>query len=97
MIKQSKILFMEITKQTLKDLLKRKVVQITFKKKDGTERVMKCTLQEDLVPIYEKKTERVRKQNDETLAVWDLEKEAFRSFLVDSVTDYHAVTEGYEL
>ena len=88
---------MQITKQELKDLLKRKVVQITFKKKDGTERVMKCTLQEDLVPIYEKKTERVKKLNEETLAVWDLEKDSFRSFKVDSVIDYRALEEGYEL
>jgi hypothetical protein len=88
---------MILTKDALKDLLKRKVVKITFKKKDGTERVMKCTLQEDLVPIYEKKTERVKKQNDETLAVWDLEKDSFRSFKVDSVIDYRAIEEGYEL
>ena len=88
---------MTTTKQELKDLLKRKVVQITFKKKDGTERVMKCTLQEDLVPIYEKKTERVKKLNEETLAVWDLEKDSFRSFKLDSVIDYRALEEGYEL
>ena len=88
---------MTANKDTLKDLLKRKIVQITFKKKDGTERIMKCTLQEDLVPIYEKKTERVKKQNDETLAVWDLEKDSFRSFKLDSVIDYRAIEEGYEL
>ena len=88
---------MTANKDTLKDLLKRKIVQITFKKKDGTERVMKCTLQEDLVPIYEKKTERVKKQNDETLAVWDLEKDSFRSFKLDSVIDYRTLEEGYEL
>jgi hypothetical protein len=97
MIKQYKILFMKITKQILKDLLKHKIIQITFKKKDGTERVMKCTLQEDLVPIYEKKTERVKKQNDETLAVWDLEKDSFRSFKLDSLIDYQIIEEGYEL
>lgn len=88
---------MTANKDTLKNLLKRKIVQITFKKKDGTERVMKCTLQEDLVPIYEKKTERVKKQNDETLAVWDLEKDSFRSFKLDSVIDYRTIEEGYEL
>ena len=88
---------MKITKQILKDLLKHKIIQITFKKKDGTERVMKCTLQEDLVPIYEKKTERVKKQNDETLAVWDLEKDSFRSFKLDSLIDYQIIEEGYEL
>ena len=84
-------------KDTLKDLLKRKIVQIKFKKKDGSERVMKCTLQEDVVPIYEKKTERVKKQNDETLAVWDLEKDSFRSFKINSVIDYQVIEEGYEL
>ena len=88
---------MTTNKDTLKDLLKKKVVQIKFKKKDGSERVMKCTLQEDIVPIYEKKTERVKKQNDETLAVWDLEKDSFRSFKLDSVIDYQVLEEGYEL
>jgi hypothetical protein len=86
-----------ITKDTLKDLLKKKVVNVKFKKKDGSERVMKCTLLSDLVPIYEKKTERTRPENEGTLAVWDLEKEAFRSFKIDSVIDYHTIEEGYEL
>lgn len=88
---------MTTNKEHLKDLLKRKIVQIKFKKKDGSERVMKCTLQEDIVPIYEKKTERVKKQNEETLAVWDLEKDSFRSFKLDSVIDYQVLEEGYEL
>ena len=84
-------------KQTLKDVLKRKVVKIKFKKKDGSERLMKCTLLSDLVPVYEKKTQRIKPENEETLAVWDLDKEAFRSFKIDSVIDYHVVEEGYEL
>jgi hypothetical protein len=88
---------MTTTKDTLKDLLKRKIVQIKFKKKDGTERTMKCTLLEDMVPIYEKKTERVKKVNEEVLAVWDLDKEAFRSFKLDSLLDYQILEEGYEL
>ena len=88
---------MEITKQKLKELLKKKVIKVTFKKKDGSERVMKCTLQEDIVPIYEKKTERVKKVNDEVLAVWDLEKDSFRSFKLDSLIDYQIIEEGYEL
>ena len=58
---------------------------------------MKCTLLSDLVPVYEKKTERIRPEKEETLAVWDLEKEAFRSFKVDSVIEYSVLEEGYEL
>jgi len=84
-------------KDTLKDLLKRKILKITFKKKDGTERTMNCTLLEDIVPVYEKKTERVKKVNEEVLAVWDLDKEAFRSFKLDSLIDYQVLEEGYEL
>jgi hypothetical protein len=86
-----------ITKEKIKDLLKRKIVNVKFKKKDGTERTMKCTLLSDLVPVYEKKTERTKPENEGTLAVWDLEKEAFRSFKIDSVIDYQVLEEGYEL
>jgi len=85
------------TKNSLRTLLKEHIVTVKFKKQDGTERTMKCTLLSDLVPVYEKKTERIKLENEETLAVWDLEKKAFRSFKVDSVIDYHVVEEGYEL
>ena len=89
---------MTTTKQELKDLLKKKIVQITFKKKDGTERVMKCTLKENILPVVEaREPKHIKKDNENVITVWDLEKEAFRSFRVDSVTDYHVVTEGYEL
>lgn len=88
---------MSTNRDTFNDLLKRKIVQIKFKKKDGTERVMKCTLREDVVPVYEKKTERVKKTNDGVLAVWDLEKDSFRSFKLESLIDYWIIEEGYEL
>lgn len=59
---------------------------VTFTKKDGTERVMHCTLREDAIPPYEKKTDTVREKNDELLSVWDLESRGWRSFRWDSVT-----------
>jgi hypothetical protein len=85
------------TKQLLKELLQKKVVQIKFKKKDGSERLMKCTLLSDIVPVYEKKTDRKKKENEDTLAVWDIEKDSFRSFKLDSIISYQALEEGYEL
>ena len=88
---------MVINKTDLKQLLKKNTVEIKFKKKDGSERVMNCTLISDVVPVYEKKTERVRPDNDNLLAVWDLDKEAFRSFKLDSVIDYKVLEEAYEL
>ena len=86
-----------VKKQTLKDLLKQKILSVTFKKKDGTERIMKCTLLANVVPVYEKKTERTKPENENTLAVWDLDKDAFRSFKLESVIDYFVLEEGYEL
>ena len=59
-------------------------VYVTFTKKDGEEREMRCTLNEELAPHYEKKTE--RKVNDEVCFVYDLDKDAWRSFRFDSVT-----------
>ena len=89
--------FMTMNKQKLTELLKKKVINVKFKKKDGSERLMKCTLLSDIVPAYEKKTNQTKNQNDNVLAVWDLDKQAFRSFRIDSVTDYQIVSEGYEL
>lgn len=86
-----------ITKPELIKLLNKKVLKIAFTKKDGTERLMKCTLLEDIVPKYEKKTERVKKINENILSVWDVEKDEFRSFKLDSLLSYSVLEEGYEL
>lgn len=58
--------------------------QVTFTKKDGTERTMNCTTKSELVEAYEKKTDRA--PNEETCFVYDLDKLAWRSFRFDSVT-----------
>jgi len=60
-------------------------VFVSFIKKDGTLREMRCTLNEEIVPKYEKTTETVRKKNDEVMAVFDLDKNEWRSFRFDSV------------
>ena len=67
----------------LVERLERGEVIVTFTKKDGTERVMKCTLHEGVIPVIE--TKGARKPNDEVLAVWDMDKNAWRSFRLDSI------------
>jgi hypothetical protein len=59
--------------------------KITFLKKDGTERVMNCTLKSDLTEDYEKKTDRVKESNPDVCPVFDLDLKAWRSFRFDSV------------
>lgn len=61
---------------------------ITFTKVDGTERVMKCTLEADkLPPVVIKEDSKPRKQSDSTkaLRVFDLEIKEWRSFTIKNI------------
>ena len=87
-----------ITKSTLEKLLKQEILEIKFKKKDGSDRTMLCSLRKEFLPKQEiNETKKVKKENENALAVWDLEKDSFRSFRIDSVTNYQIVSEGHEL
>jgi WYL_2, Sm-like SH3 beta-barrel fold len=82
------------TKEDLIKLLKEKVVTVKFKKKDDSIRKMVCTLSEDYLPdpedVVEGQEKKKKKENPNTLPVWDLEKLAWRSFRVDSVVEYES-------
>ena len=70
----------------LKGALYSNEITVTFTKKDGTERVMKCTLDPEILPaapVTESKTE--RKKSENTMAVYDLEAQSWRSFTIKSV------------
>ena len=57
---------------------------VVFQKVDGTLREMHCTLKPEYLPPLE--GGHVSKPlNDEVLAVWDLDKNGWRSFRLDSV------------
>ena len=73
------------TKNNIMEFLKANVAEVRFTKSDGTERIMKCTLKEDLVVAYNKKTDRTKEANNDIVPVFDVEKNEWRSFRVDSV------------
>lgn len=75
-------------KQTLTNKLKQGTCTVTFNKVDGSERVMRCTLQESMLPQYEKKATRNKVVADNLLSVYDVEANDWRSFRVDSVTSF---------
>ena len=83
-----------ITRDELTNLLKQKVVTIRFKKRDNSIRKMVCTLSEEYLPepepLVEGEVKKTKKENPNTLPVWDLEKLAWRSFRVDSVVEYES-------
>jgi hypothetical protein len=79
-------------KYELKEILSNTVSTVVFTKVDGTEREMKCTLlpeylpQKPVVEGQQLLTEALpRKENPDTLAVWDMESNGWRSFRTDSV------------
>lgn len=76
-----------LNKQSIQSELTKGPLLVTFTKKDGTRRAMKCTLAEWLVPQPEAtdKAPRVVVENDNLIKAYDLENSGWRSFNVDSV------------
>lgn len=70
-------------------ILHNNICVVTFTKRDGSERVMRCTLKTEhlpVLPVVESTTAKTpRKKSDTTISVWDLDKSAWRSFTLDSV------------
>ena len=78
----------KLFKKWLKSHLKFGPVTVTFTKKDGSERVMKCTTNPTYVmfkdpSILESKKE--RKVNEDVMPVYDMESNAWKSFRWESV------------
>ena len=57
---------------------------VTFTKKDGTERVMKCTRSLALIP-EDQHPKNGAGDSDSTLRVFDLDKNEWRSFIVENI------------
>lgn len=73
-------------KDWLKGVLREGIVTVDFVKKDGTARTMKCTLSENQIPVENVPKGIGKAQNDEVLAVFDVEANGWRSFRYDSLT-----------
>ena len=74
----------------VKDVLVKDLVEVTFTKINGDERIMTCTLQPDTLPKVvvkegEEKKERVIKNPEKSLAVYDTKAEGWRSFLIRNI------------
>jgi len=69
----------------LRGVLKMHETTIFFTKKDGTERKMLCTLNENTIPSEFAPKNTGKKQSEDAVSVFDLENEGWRSFRWDSV------------
>lgn len=75
-------------KDAVVKMLKESVCTVKFTKKDGTERVMKATLKDDVVkPLMEANgtSTSSRKSNPNQVCVIDVEKNAWRSFNIETL------------
>lgn len=76
----------EVFSNWIRGVLITSVPTITFTKKDGTERIMKCTLRPDLLPVQEiVEGKEPRKQNDSIMSVFDIDANGWRSFTIRNV------------
>ena len=79
-------------KYELKEIITNSVSTVVFTKLDGTERELKCTLLPEYLPaqpvvegqqlLIEGLT---KAENPNTLSVWDMENNGWRSFRIDTV------------
>lgn len=72
-------------REWLRELLRSENVTITFTKKDGTERKLLCTLSESKIPSEKSPKNSGKAKPADSIAVFDLENQDWRSFRFDSV------------
>lgn len=95
---------MEFTKLSVSTQLRESICKVVFTKTDGSERVMKCTLKEDVLKPYieeiekrnaqmlaEGKVVKQKAENPNLLSVIDLENNGWRSFKIDSIKSIEVI------
>ena len=74
-----------LTRNEFLERLQKNVVLVNFTKVNGEVRNLRCTLQESYIPKSERANQANRYHNDSVMNVWDVEKDDWRSFRLDSV------------
>lgn len=82
----------ELTREYMISELQKRVCRVIFKKVNGEERDMQCTLIEDVLPPARKddpvSQKKVRAVNEEVIVAFDTLKCEFRSFRVANVVSF---------
>jgi hypothetical protein len=81
-----------MTREEMMEQLVKRECRVIFRKANGEERNMICTLQESVVPTATKADPitqtKERSLNYEVIPVWDVKAHGWRSFRVDSVISF---------
>ena len=83
-------------REVLVEGLKRNLMKVVFTKVNGEERIMNCTLHESVLP--EQFISGIKKkENMDTISVWDIDNDGWRSFRMDSIKEVKVVEAVKEL
>jgi hypothetical protein len=83
-------------REVLVEGLKRNLMKVVFTKVNGEERTMLCTLHESVLP-EPTITESTKKVNPDTISVWDIDNNGWRSFRMDSIKEVKVIEAVKEL
>lgn len=74
-------------KESLQEILRKGECEVIFRKNDGSEREMVCTLKQEYLPLPDesKKTKVKKADNPGVITVWEVDIGEWRSFRVDSI------------
>jgi hypothetical protein len=61
-------------------------LEVTFTKKDGSERKMICTRSNEIIPFNEESEKWKQSNSPDNLPVWDVEAHGWRAFRIDRIT-----------
>ena len=80
-----------MTRNEMIEHLQAQVCRVVFKKINGEERNMECTLMENVLPKATKdplSQKKARAVNEAVIVAWDVNKDDFRSFRVENVVSF---------
>ena len=80
-----------MTREEMINELREKTCRVIFKKVNGEERDMQCTLINDVLPLRVSEPKKERPVNENTIVAFDINKEAYRSFRVENVISFTCV------
>jgi hypothetical protein len=81
---------MMMNRSEMIEQLQNHICEVSFTKVNGDERVMTCTLMDVFLP----ETKGNSKNNEEVIPVYDVMADGWRSFRVDSVTNFVTVVDA---
>ena len=79
--------------ENLTTILRDKVLEVTFNKVNGEQRVMPCTLREDMLPAREQGEAAIAAPNRDVIRVFAIDKQAWGSFRIANVTSIGLIDE----